>query len=201
MFLYGASGHAKVIVEILESQGIKIDELFDDNESIRSLLKYSVRKFIPELDENKELIISIGDNINRKKIASRVCTDYGMAIHPRAIVSKRSSIGEGTVIMGGVTINVDAHIGRHCIVNTNASIDHDCILEDFAHVSPNVTLCGNVYVGEGTLIGAGTVVIPWKKIGKWCTIGAGSVVIKDIPDYATVAGNPAQIIKTSLSAR
>jgi len=197
MFLYGASGHAKVIIEILESQGIKIEELFDDNESIKSLLGYPVTRLTGALGENKKLIISIGGNINRKKIATSVRAEYGIAIHPDAIVSKRSSIEEGTVIMGGVTINVDAHIGKHCIVNTNASIDHDCTLKDFVHISPNVALCGNVLVGEGSLVGAGSVVIPWKKIGKWCTIGAGSLVIKDIPDYATAAGNPAQIIKTS----
>jgi acetyltransferase EpsM len=97
--------------------------------------------------------------------------------------------------MAGVTINSTVSIGKHCIINTNASVDHDCLLEDFVHVSPNATLCGGVRIGEGTHIGASAVVIPEIKIGQWVTVGAGSVVINDIPDYATVVGNPARIIK------
>ena len=97
--------------------------------------------------------------------------------------------------MPGVTINSSTIIGAHCIINTNSSVDHDCVLEHYVHISPNATLCGSVFVGEGTHIGAGSVLIPGVKIGKWCTIGAGSVIIKDVPDYSTVVGNPGKIIK------
>ncbi len=93
-------------------------------------------------------------------------------------------------------INVDTKIGKHCIINTAASIDHECVLEDFVHISPNATLSGGVYVGEGTHIGSGAVIVPNIKIGKWATIGAGAVIIRDVPDYATVVGNPGRIIKT-----
>lgn len=196
MYLYGASGHAKVIIEILELMGEPVEGLFDDNASIRGLLNYPVRPFSPELDANCELIISIGSNPIRRKIASVVRAYFGTAIHSSAIISKRSSVEAGTVVMGGVTINTDVKIGRHCIINTNSSVDHDAALKDFVHISPNVTVCGAVEVGEGTHIGAGAVVIPGRKIGKWCTIGAGSVVIKDIPDYSTAVGNPCTVIKT-----
>ena len=87
-------------------------------------------------------------------------------------------------------------IGKHVIINTAASIDHDCIVEDFAHVSPNATLSGNVKVGEGSHIGAGAVIIPNITIGKWAMIGAGSDVTKNVPDYSVVVGNPARKIKT-----
>jgi acetyltransferase EpsM len=86
-------------------------------------------------------------------------------------------------------------IGKHCIINTNSSVDHDCIIEDFVHLSPNVALAGAVLVGEGTHIGIGACIIQGIKIGKWCTIGAGSVIIRDIPDGSTVVGNPGRIIK------
>ncbi|HEY9362316.1 MAG TPA: acetyltransferase [Chitinophagaceae bacterium] len=195
MFLYGASGHAKVIVEILEAQGIKVEGLFDDNKSVQTLLNYQVRRWNEKMDRNKKMIISIGSNIIRKKIADFITGEYEIAIHPKSILSQRSIIGLGTVIMGGVTINVNTYVGKHCIVNTNASIDHDCVLDDFVHISPNVALCGNVHVGEGSHVGAGSVVLPGKKIGRWCTIGAGSVVINDIPDYSTAVGNPCKIIK------
>ena len=96
--------------------------------------------------------------------------------------------------MPGVVINARATIGKQVILNTGCSIDHDCFLEDFVHISPGVALAGNVRVGEGTHIGIGAVVIPGVKIGKWCTIGAGTVVLKDVPDGAMVVGNPGRMI-------
>lgn len=199
MYLYGASGHAKVIIEILESQGVKIEGLFDDNESVKSLLQFPVQKFITSFIQNKELIISIGNNVIRRKIVAAIKAEYGIAIHPKSTISQRSFIGEGTVVMAGVTVNSGTQIGMHCIINTNASVDHDCVLENFVHISPNAALCGDVHIDEGTHIGAGSIIIPGKRIGKWCTIGAGSVVIKDIPDYSIAIGNPCKIIKNSIS--
>jgi acetyltransferase EpsM len=95
----------------------------------------------------------------------------------------------------GAVIQSSSQIGKHVIVNSSSLIDHDCVVGDYAHVAPKTALCGLVSVGEGTLIGVGTVVIPGIKIGKWCVIGAGSVVVKDIPDYAVAVGNPAKVIK------
>lgn len=196
VYLYGASGHAKVIIDILESRGIKPAGLFDDNPSIKKLMEYPVSPFSSAFntDENK-LIISIGNNSVRKKIVCSLKVNYCTVIHPSANVSKRTIIEEGTVIMAGVTINAAVSIGKHCIINTNASIDHDSVLGDFVHISPNVALCGDVEIGEGTHIGAGAVIIPGIKIGKWCTIGAGAVVIRDVADHTTVVGNPCRIIK------
>ena len=82
------------------------------------------------------------------------------------------------------------------IINTKASIDHDCIIEDFVHISPGAILCGNVQVGELSWIGAGSVIIQGIKIGKNVIIGAGTVVIHDVPDNVTIVGNPGKIIKT-----
>ncbi len=86
-------------------------------------------------------------------------------------------------------------VGKHCIINSNASVDHDCILEDFVHISPNATLCGGVFVGKCSHIGAGAVIIPGKRIGKNAIVGAGAVVISDIPDNAVAVGNPARVIR------
>lgn len=194
MYLYGASGHAKVIIEILELSKIPVEGLFDDDRGITALLGYKVRQFTRQV-MNSQLLISIGDNRRRKLIADQLSITYGSAIHPAATISPRVQIGEGTVVMAGVTINSGTTIGKHCIINTNASVDHDCIIHDFVHVSPNTTLCGGIEIGEGTHLGAGAVVIPGVRIGKWATIGAGSVVIRDVPDQVTVVGNPGRIIK------
>lgn len=198
MFLYGASGHAKVIIDILQKQNKLVEGLFDDNQNIKEIL--SIRcygKFTTNVLGENKIIISIGDNKIREKIVTKLpkATNYGVAIDKSAIISDNVKTGEGTVIMPGVVINIDTLIGKHVIINTSASIDHECVIRDFAHVSPNVTLCGNVHVGKNTHIGAGAIVIPNIIIGRNVTIGAGAVIINDIPDNCTVVGNPGKIIK------
>ncbi len=194
MYLYGASGHGKVIAEIAEENNIAIDAFIDQNVLKTEFLEYKVLHGIPDI--NADFIISIGNNFTRKKIADSNSTlNFMKLFHPRSIISKRCVINVGTVVMGGVTINPESKIGRHCIINTNSSIDHDCIIEDFVHISPNAALAGDVKVGEGTHIGIGANIIQGIRIGKWCTIGAGAVIIKDVPDGATVVGNPGKIIK------
>lgn len=200
IFLYGASGHAKVIAEILEENNIEIGGFFDDNENIKKLLDYKCfGKFDIELLKQNKLIITVGDNKIRQKIFKSLPNiKYGTTIDVSANISKRATIEQGTVVMKGVSINSSVRIGAHCIINTNSSIDHDCIIDDFVHISPNAALAGNIKVGEGTHIGTGVNIIPNLKIGKWCVIGAGAVIIKDVPDYSVVVGNPGVTIKKAI---
>lgn len=131
MYLYGASGHAKVILDILESNNIVVDGLIDDNDSIEELMGYPVYHSVLG---DAPLIISIGSNKVRKAIAERFSgMKYGTAVHPSAIVSKHALVGEGTVVMQGAIIQSCAEIGKHCIVNTGASVDHECIIGDYVH--------------------------------------------------------------------
>ena len=145
MYLFGASGHAKVIIDILASQNIAIKALFDDNKEITELLGIPV---LHDLEIKSPLIICIGNNNVRKKIAEKIDVEYGKAVHSSAIISPFVKIDWGTVVMQGAIIQSCSQIGKHCIINTGASIDHDCIIEDFVHISPHATLCGNVTVGE-----------------------------------------------------
>ena len=193
MYLYGASGHAKVIIDILESSGTRVSGLFDDNPAIKELYGRKVLgKYIGQaLDA--PLIISIGDNAIRAKVAQRLQLDYGKAIHSKSIVSPSASMAAGTVVMQGAVVQADVLIRKHVIVNTRASIDHECAIGDYAHISPGAILCGGVTIGEGTQVGAGAVVIPGIRIGRWCKIGAGAVVVKDIPDFSIAFGNPAKV--------
>lgn len=198
MYLYGASGHAKVIIDILAASGIPVQGLFDDNPEVKGLLEYQVLgSFNKKTLSNNELIISIGINKIRKSISEMLPKEikYGTAIHPSAIISKYATIGKGSVIMQGAVIQSGVTIGNHCIINTSSSVDHDCIAEDFVHISPNSCLCGGISIGEGTQVGAGSVVVPGIKVGKWSIIGAGSVVLKDVPDNVLVLGNPARVVK------
>lgn len=192
-YLYGASGHGRVVAEIAELLAIDIAGFIDDNPEITELIAYPVVHELPS--ETVSLLLTIGNNRARKKIGD-TCYNavYKTLIHPKATVSRRALLQAGTVVMGGVTINTGTKIGKHCIINTNASVDHDCDIEDYVHISPNAALAGGVKVGEGTQIGIGASVIQSVKIGAWCTIGAGAVIIKDVPDGATVVGNPGRVI-------
>jgi len=199
MYLYGASGHAKVIYDSLRESGKAVKGLFDDNPLVKELLGLHVfGKFNIDVIKDDELIISVGINSTRKKIVEKLPKDlkYGIAVHPSAIISQYSSLGKGTVIMHGVIIQSSTKIGEHCIINTSASVDHDCVIEDFVHISPKACLCGGVTVGEGTQVGAGAVIIPGIKVGKWSLIAAGAVVLKDVPDNVMVLGNPGRVIKS-----
>ncbi len=195
MLLYGASGHAKVIVSILRASGQEVPAIFDDDLSKNDLDTIPV---IGSYDPNHQpaalLIISIGYNAIRRKVAQRIQHRFGVAIHPSAIVDESVIVGEGTVIMHGAVVQAGTSIGKHVIVNTGATVDHDCKLGDFVHVAPGVTLCGSVQVGGNTLIGAGSVVAPNLTIGANCLVAAGSIVTTSIPEGATVRGNPARII-------
>lgn len=193
VYLYGASGHAKVIKDIVEATDRHIYGVVDDN---RNLNVFETLPVMHSATGKSPFIISIGSNSIRKRIAESLKSEYSMAIHPSAVVTGSAKIDAGTVVMAGAIINPGAIIGRHCIINTGVSVDHECILEDYVHLSPHATLCGNVKVGEGSWIGAGAVVIQGIRIGKWSIVGAGAVVTRDVPDYTEVIGVPARPVKS-----
>ncbi|WP_034920722.1 acetyltransferase [Gillisia sp. CAL575] len=196
MNIYGASGHGKVIIDIAESIDIIIDQIFDDN---RNVVLLNERVVTHELNKNfldSDTIIAIGNNIIRKRVTNSFTGNVSDAIiHKSAIISPNANLKNGTVVMSNACVNSSTVIGKQCIINTASTIDHDCELADYVHISPNAAIAGNVIIEEGTHVGIGAVVIPGIKIGKWVTIGAGAVIIRDVPDYAVVVGNPGKIIK------
>lgn len=199
MIIYGASGHAKVVIDCLRARGMDVIALFDDNPAVTKLLDLKVRhQYHTGLYPGKNLLIAIGNNQIRQKIAEKVASTNPpppVLSHPTSFISGDVEIGDGSVVLHNATIQSSARIGRFVIINTGATVDHDCELGDFVHVAPNATLCGLVKVGDLSLIGAGSVVIPTIRIGKGCVVGAGAVVIQDVPDFSMVVGNPARIVK------
>lgn len=197
MYIFGASGQGKVIASILEAnETAGIEGFLDDNPTRDTLFGLPVHHANVISDYQKtEIIIAVGNNATRKKIAERLQSNYFNAIHPSSAVCSTVIIGEGTAVMPQAVVNADAVIGSHCIINSGAVVEHDCILDDYVHISPNAALAGNVSVGEGTHVGMGALVIPQMQIGKWVTIGAGAVIIDNVPDYAVVVGNPGRIVK------
>lgn len=192
MYLFGASGHGKVIKEIIEANGGEVDAFVDDNPNVNELCG---KKVLHSETELSPMIVSIGANCIRKKVVEKLHCKFGIAIHPTAVVSPSAKIGEGTVVMAGAVINADAVIGKHCIINTGASVDHECVVGDYCHIAPGVNISGDTHIDEGTWIGVGSCVIQGLHIGKNCYIGAGSVVIKDIPNNVLAFGSPCKVVR------
>jgi sugar O-acyltransferase (sialic acid O-acetyltransferase NeuD family) len=205
IFIFGASGHAKVVIDIIERQGLyDIEFLIDDDLTLKDTIcyGYSVIGGKQELLEVRDQIcggiVAIGSNRARIAVAHWLTDnrfDLFSAIHPSAQLGRGVTVAVGTVIMAGVIINSDSRIGQNVIVNTRSSIDHDCTIGNGVHIAPGATLCGSVTVGDGTFICAGSIIIPNLTVGCDVIVGAGSTIIRDVPDRELVAGSPARRIK------
>lgn len=193
--IFGASGHGRVILDIMRAAGHEAGTFYDDAPARTELDGVRVAKASPA-EVCGPLLIAVGSNAARRAIAERYAgAGFATVVHPTALVSPSARLGQGTVVMQGAIVQAHATIGSHCIINTGASVDHECSLGHFVHISPHATLCGNVKVGDDSWIGAAAVVIPGITIGRGCTIGAGAVVVRDIPDGATAYGNPCRVVK------
>lgn len=202
IFVFGASGHAKVVIDALERAAFyRIAAIIDDNTARHGqpFFGYTVaggREALLQLHQQGMVgagIVAIGDNRIRAMIAAWL-TQQGIAriaaVHPGAQVGRGADIGAGSVLMAGVVVNPDAIIGADCIINTGATVDHDCRIGNAVHIAPGCHLCGHVTVGSGSLIGTGCTVVPGVTIGANVLVGAGSTVLRDVPDGARVAGSP-----------
>lgn len=193
--IIGASGHGKVIADIIRSNGQELAGFLDDNTELKDFEGKPVLSPIAKhLPREGVFLVGIGNNQIRQRIVQKHSLEWKAAIHPQSILASMNALKEGTAVMAGAIVNPGCQVGRHVILNTGCSVDHDCQIGDFAHISPHATLCGNVTVGEGSHIGAGATIIPGITVGPWATVGAGAVVIRDVPAGARVVGNPARDI-------
>ena len=196
--ILGAGGHAAVIADILYCRGDSLRGFLDDSIDVGTeVLGARVIGKLHDCDIYGDcvFIIGIGDNNKRKKIAEKYKFNYGLAIHPSAIVGHEVEIGCGTVVMAGSIINSRTVVGSHCIINTKASIDHDNSLGDYVHISPGATLGGTVQIGSVTHIGIGVCVKNNISVHDNVIVGAGAVVVSDIVEHGTYVGVPARRIK------
>jgi sugar O-acyltransferase (sialic acid O-acetyltransferase NeuD family) len=198
--IVGAGGHARVVIDVLRSCDAAVWGCVDDNLSLRGgeccgvPVRGPVDMLVVDRPRIDGIIVAIGDNENRVSLA-RLVRAAGFllisAVHPSAIIARNAHIGAGSVVMAGVVIQPGAVLGENVIVNTGSTVDHDCVLEEGAHLAPGVHLAGSVRVGARSMLGIGTVVIPNRRVGRDCVVGAGSVVIRDLPDGTVAFGAPA----------
>ena len=200
LVVYGASGHAKVVIDAIEREGRNVVAFVCDDAAAKKgteLMGYPViggrDAFLEWRSEAAAGVVAIGDNRIRALVASWLAAQgCGLApvVHPAATIARDVEIGDGSVVMAGCVINSGARLGRNVIVNTGATVDHDCEIGDAVHIGPGAHLCGHVAVGAATFVGAGTTIVPLVRVGADAVIGAGSTVLQNVPDGARAAGSP-----------
>jgi sugar O-acyltransferase (sialic acid O-acetyltransferase NeuD family) len=205
IIVIGGGGHARTLIDILDGQTITgITELnqLDHQASIKG---------IPVIGDDQVILrfkstdVSLANGIGTTTTTSKRKQQFDwfkargysfiQVIHSSSIVAKDAALAEGVQLLAGSIIQPGCVIGLNTLVNTRASVDHDCKVGDHVHLAPGVILCGDVTVGDSTLIGAGSTILPGLRIGSHCLIGAGSVVTRNVPDGVKVLGVPAKVVR------
>ena len=192
MIIVGGGGHAKVVIDAAKLSGAYdicgiVDPKLPEGASVLGVKAVGGDEKLTQLFGKgiKYAFIGIGSvgECNVRKIIYGKLMKIGFCLptvkHPDAVVSDDVELGEGTFIAAGVVINPGTKIGKNAIINTSSSIDHDCIIGDFVHIAPGVTLSGGVKVGDETHIGVGATIIQDINIGRGRIVKAGSTVVRD----------------------
>ncbi|HET7433919.1 MAG TPA: acetyltransferase [Thermoanaerobaculia bacterium] len=204
VIFWGGTGQAKVIRPIVEQQGAQLIAVFDDTpelappfDDVPLLHGSQFSEWRMQQRGAIRFCVTIGNPHGRVRlrIADRLeangLTPF-TAIHHTAYVAASAKIGAGAQIHAGAIIEVLATLGRQCIVNTRASVDHECRLDDGVEIGPGATLAGLIHVETGAWVAAGATVLPRMRIGADAIVGAGAVVTRDVPAKTVVAGVPAR---------
>lgn len=209
--IFGSGGFAREVLQIIEdintylknSKKYEIVGFLDGNADNHGKIVngYSVLGDLNWLETQNEIsvIIAIGNPISKRKIATEIKSfknvRFPTLIHPKAIIGDYNSIGEGTIICAGTILTNNITINDHVILNLACTVGHDTVIESYTTVAPGVNISGNVKIAEGCDLGTNSVIIQGKSIGQGTIIGAGGVVVKDIPENVTAVGNPVKVIK------
>jgi sugar O-acyltransferase (sialic acid O-acetyltransferase NeuD family) len=208
VLIVGAGGHGQVCADILHAQRAAGDDVsvvgfVDDAPAAQRQHRLGVPVLgtvaaIPTI-EHDALLVAIGDNVQRARLHAQFGQRHMCFVilrHPSAIVASGATVGDGSMICTRAVVGCESRIGRGVILNTACTVDHHSRIDDFVHVAPGAHLGGAVSVGEGALLGIGSVVLPRIRIGSHAVVGAGAVVTRDVPAGATVVGVPAAVLRT-----
>lgn len=204
--IIGAGGFGREVAWLIEDINKVNNEwnivgFVDDNKSIQGT-EINGYKVVGDIDWLKEqelyVVNAIGDPVIKKKVMDKLDgskNKYPVLIHPSVICSDRVSFGEGSIICAGNIITVNVEIGKHVIINLDCTIGHDANIGDYSTVLPSVNVSGFVKAEECVSVGTGSAVIQGVNIGRNTVVGAGAVVVKDLPANCTAVGSPAKPIK------
>lgn len=207
VLILGAGGHAKVLIEALLQSGATLAGMTDPDPDLvgKKVLEVPVLggdEVVGDFPQTEILLVnglgSIGVPVARKGLFERFKAmgyRFATVIHPSAILASDVKLEEGVQVMAGVVIQPGCRIGCNAIINTRASVDHDCIIGSNVHVAPGVTLSGGVCIEDVAHIGTGATIVQGINIGTYSVVGAGSVVIRDVNNSTSVVGVPAKAIK------
>lgn len=208
IIIAGISGHSKVLIDIVEKEnkyeivGLT-DKFYLQGTKVLGYPVLGKDEDIPQIVKSYSIVgglVGVGDNWLSYNINTKIKNIYAefrfiKAIHPSAQIAKDITIGDGTVIMAGVTINPCSSIGRFCILNTNSSLDHDSVMDDFSSLAPHATTGGNCKIGGYSAVSIGAVLIHGIHVGEHSVIGAGSTVLNNIGSFKVALGTPAKTIR------
>lgn len=205
--IWGASGHALVVADIIKLGGeYEIVGFIDDinpvhvNTTIFGIPVLSDKNCLQELKRQdlSHVIFGFGNCAARLKLSEWVREQgfsLATAIHPKATVAAEVAVGAGTVVAAGAVVNPGATLGENVIINTCASVDHECVIDDGVHICPGAHLAGRVTIGRASWVGIGATVVDRVSIGAGVMIGAGAVVVNNLPDGVLAYGVPAKVVK------
>lgn len=206
--IVGSSGHAKVVIDVIEREGTYriaglIDSFKPRGEPAFGYEVLGSEDDLPTLLPCHDLsgcFIALGDNWQRHLLARKIVQllpelAFISTAHPSAHIARGVTIGRGTVLMAGAVVNSDSTVGDFCIINTNASLDHDCVMEDYSSLAPNAAIGGNTHIGAFSAVGLGASVVHKRTIGRHAVIGAGSVVVGDVPEFSVAYGVPSRVVR------
>ncbi|OGW33616.1 MAG: sugar acetyltransferase [Nitrospirae bacterium GWC2_56_14] len=204
VLIVGGGGHAKVLIEALRLSSAAILGIIDADPAkigtdVLGIHVIGDDTVISQYAPDSIRLVNALGSVHLPKARKAVFEKFkekgftfATIVHPSAVVASDAALGEGAQIMAGAIIQPGSRIGMNTIVNTKASVDHDCLIGDHVHLSPGVTLSGDVRIDNGVHIGTGATVIQGITIGANSLVGAGSVVIADVPAEIRVLGAPAR---------
>lgn len=215
IIVLGAGGHAREILAILDEMsragdGWQIVGLTDDDPTRAGAL-VDGHIVLGDLDwlqrnvaglaaaERPVAVCAVGNPPARRKVAlsaAAIGLAFVSVVSPRASVAASAMLRPGCVVFPGAVIGPGVVVGEHAVVNAGATVSHESVLGDYATLAPGVHLAGNTTIGQGCEVGIGAVTVQGVRLGAWSVIGAGTVVIRDLPSNVTAVGSPARITKT-----
>ena len=185
--IIGAGGHGKVVGEIALLNHYKsicfFDDKIDEIKKFPFAISGNLNFLKNRLKEFEDFFVAIGDNYiryNKMEWLKKEKVNFATLIHPKSTISKFSSLGVGTCVMANAVVNAGTLIKEGVIINTSSSIDHDCMIDDYAHISPNCSLSGGIRIGKFSHLGTGTSIHPGINVGDNVKTGIGSKIFRNI---------------------